>query len=192
MTDSVKGMTSLQVKAEVLCYLRFQRQVPLVAVEFQHQDIVWVAQRRSAIVEVKVSIGDLKADFKKDWHTGIRWALDPALHGAAEGCYWGSAVLHGRGSGYGQYEVWAPNQFWFAVPDYIQDSALKVIESLYPYAGLLACRAVGYSGGSTEVIRKPKELHTRRASKMFVARLVKGQSASLANAYTHRAKEGVR
>jgi len=69
-------MNSLEIKAALLQYYRYDRQYKLVALEsyhFHNADVVCVNNRGWIIeTEIKISISDMKADLSKSKHLILR------------------------------------------------------------------------------------------------------------------------
>jgi hypothetical protein len=106
-------LTSSLVKTAVLSHFRFDLGYINFATEVSewNSDIMLIDPRGNLIeIEVKVSISDLKEDFKKPKHRAY-------------------LAYAGRGG-------MVPNRFFFAVPKSIQESALKVV-SEHAFYGLL-------------------------------------------------------
>ncbi|SRR6266566_2636807 len=169
-------MNSLQMKAEIAAYWRFKRQMPLVAVEALNEDVIVITRgRKLYVIEIKVSVSDLRRDIDKPKHAAIRDRVGLPLFDQMRPRY-GSV----------------PNAFYFAIPQEIADKAEKVIEELYPYAGLLISNDYNrILGHGTYVKRPAQDLNTEKLTLQKIVYYVKAQSASLANAYAHLArKEG--
>jgi hypothetical protein len=157
-------VNALTVKAEVLAYLRYRRQFPIVAVEAFQADVLAVDERKFLWeVEVKVSLADLRADGRKMKHVGLK-------------------SMSEENPGYGLI----PNFFSFAVPRDLSEKALAIIDASYPYAGLLSVHHKStrrFLGNYTESLRSPKKMHVRELSEKQVEAVVKCLSGSLACAY---------
>jgi hypothetical protein len=103
-------VTSFQLKLALLEYYRFQRQWIAVD-EFNGADVICNTGKKVIEVEVKVAKHDLcYAEKRKLKHHAYR---------------------DGR-----QYGRCHPNEYFFCVPDRLQDEAIKVIEELNPSYGL--------------------------------------------------------
>ena len=104
-------MTADEVKAFVLCYLRFKRGFSVVATEYNYgaSDIIGIDKARCYIwdIEVKVSLADMKRERTKHKHSLFR-------HNDAR-----------------------VNFFSFAVPFTIEEKALDLCRESFPYAGLI-------------------------------------------------------
>jgi len=170
-------MNSLEMKAEQAAYWRFKRQMPVVAVEALSEDVIVVTRSRKLyIIEIKVSIADLRRDIDKSKHVSIRERVGLPLFDYQKPWRGGRV----------------PNAFYFAVPSNIADKAEKVIEELYPYAGLLVSNETSYGhipGHGTWVRKQAQDLKTEKLTLIKIHRYVKAQSASLANAYAHLARK---
>lgn len=173
-------MNATDMKAEVACYLRFVRQYNLVFVEQLNQDIICVDGRRRVMwVEIKVSIGDLLNDRRKQFHQNVRLIRELPLFG-------------GRGAqrAYKHFFEWsmAPARFFFAVPHTMAEKAHRKVIQHFPWAGLLSVAPTPvnalYLGHHVEVLRKAEHIHDRKLKTTAWLRLVKAQSASLAHAYS--------
>jgi len=108
----IKASESQKLKYEALKWLRLEQRCMFIATEVggYSADVLGVNEKKIIEVEVKVSIADLKADFKKrkhEFYTG----------------YFSD----------GYQDQWIPNSFYYAVPDalvektkeYLADRATK-------------------------------------------------------------------
>lgn len=192
-------MTATQLKAEVANYLRFVLQHPVVAVEALHQDVFSVDTKgRLRIIEVKRSLGDLRADKMKPVHYKIRHLGGEKfslLKSSREGLTRNqerqemraiTAALHNYNE-----KLPTPTWFYFAVPAGLENRAGAIIQELYPYAGLLGVKHienVKLLGHYIHEARKPEKLDAPKLTLAQLATLVKAESASLANAYAKLAR----
>lgn len=165
------------MKAELSAYWRFVRQMPVVAVEALNEDILIVSARQLLIVcEIKVSIADMRHDIEKPKHDHLYNET-------------GTAPLPGMRL-YDKESPWTPSSFYFGVPRILAEKALKVRDELYPYAGLISVVESNrqFRGHRVEVIAPAKEIHKRKLPLWLTVKIVKAQSASIANAYARLAK----
>lgn len=169
------------MKAEQAAYWRFVRQMPLVAVEALDEDILVVTRsRKKIIVEIKVSIADLRHDITKSKHSAIRKVLGlPYLENQKE-CWWSRP------------QDYVPHSFYFAVPSRIWNTpkAKEIFETMYPYAGVISViENVATIPGRGSMVVKPAIILRKNKLTLFaITKYVKAQSASLANAYAHLAR----
>lgn len=169
-------MNAIIMKAELAAYWRFVRQMPLVAVEALSEDLLIVNKRGRLIVcEVKISISDLRHDIEKPKHEEFY-------------CLTGLPLLPGQRERKAD-ELTASN-FYFGVPQELIEKAIKVRNELYPYAGLISVRESTrqFRGHQVTVVEDPKLIHDKQLNVRSLARFVKAQSASIANAYARLAK----
>ena len=170
-------MNATEIKAEQAAYWRFVRQMPIVAVEALDEDLLVVsASRQFYIVEVKVSAADMRADRLKRKHADIRTVLGlPLLE--KQHSFFQDPLKYGR----------IPNYFYFAVPEALKAKAVKIRDEFYPYAGLiLTAPSLGrFLGRCSVIIKNADQIHENRIGLKAAVRMVKAQSASLANAYAH-------
>lgn len=118
-----------KLKINVMCYWRFDRACPIVAIEHSWgaSDVLAVTRRGMVIeTEIKVTIQDLKRDRGKTKHFAMEREENFILGLASQKPYIRSAVR--------------AHYFYFAVPQEMEAKALQVIEEMYPYAGLLVVR----------------------------------------------------
>lgn len=164
------------MKAELSAYWRFVRQMPLVAIEALSEDLLIVNKRgRLIICEVKISISDLRHDIEKHKHdefyqlTGLELLPGQRPHG------WNTFVA---------------SSFYFGVPKELIEKARAVRNELYPYAGLISVTESRrqFRGHQVEVVEDPKQIHDKPLTMSALTKLVKAQSASIANAYARLAK----
>ena len=117
-----------ELKINVMCYWRFDRVCPIVAIEhnWRATDVLAVTKQGMVIeTEVKTTIQDLKRDKKKPKHSvmGAPDDKQPAI--------WPFP---------GVTRLPRCHYFYFAVPQEMEARALQIVEELYPYAGLLVVR----------------------------------------------------
>jgi len=106
-----------ELKILAMCYWRFNRGCPIVAMEYQYGQADVLAVTKDGVVietEVKVSIRDLKRDGAKPKH----WAMQ-------------------RDTSFTK-----AHYFFFAVPEHIKEKAQAVIDEKFGYAGLLVVKPV--------------------------------------------------
>ena len=114
-------ISSEHIKTAVLCWFRFARQYHYVATEIGYwsADVAGATPTMLVEVEVKVSKSDFMRDFQKSKHAHYlkKMSNDPT---------W-------------KY-TWAPNKFFFAVPDHLEEFALKHLEETKSPYGLIVVR----------------------------------------------------
>jgi hypothetical protein len=118
------------LKINVMCYWRFHRLCPIVAMEYNWHDYDVLAVTSSGMVietEVKTNLRDMKRDLKKPKHWGMKRNYDYTQGTEALDPYIPDAGLR-------------VHYFYFAVPEKMEDGALELLKELYPYAGLLVVR----------------------------------------------------
>ena len=161
-----------EIKILLLSYWRFHRGCPIVATEFNYgeSDVISYSERNHTFyeTEVKISIADMRREQKKMKHRRVilnssMWDLSPTYH------------LRAR-------------HFYFAVPEAIQEQALKVCEELFPYAGLLVVRdyekfLVENETPNASVpigeVKKPRSMEVRKVTPETIQWLAKGMSNTL-------------
>ncbi len=174
-------MNAIVMKAELAAYWRFKRQMPLVAIEALNEDVLVVSRNsRLIICEVKISTADMRVDRDKPKHATIRQLLGLPLLEGQRALPWS----------YIEHDLFAPSSFYFAVPHEMLEKARSIRLELYPYAGLISVRegSISFRGQHVEVVEPAKELHARKLKVRSMLKIVKGQSASLANAYSRLAR----
>lgn len=127
-------LLSEELKINLICYWRFARGCPIVAIEhnWRHSDVLAVTKDGMLIeTEVKTTLQDLKRDNQKPKHypMGRQLAFDEGKE---------SDTPYRPGAG---IQV---NYFYFAVPAELADKALEVVKQSYSYAGLLAVHPTNY------------------------------------------------
>jgi len=120
--------TAKEMKTLLMCYWRFQRQHYIVAQEFSYgsSDVISFSERGRKVfeTEIKISIADMRRERHKTKH---KFRSRPNIFGRM------------------MSEEGRANQFYFAVPDTIENKAVGVCQELFPYAGLLVVDdCVGY------------------------------------------------
>ena len=174
----------MDLHVEALAYLRYVKQIPLVATEVGrwNADVLGLAEKYSLEVEIKRSISDLRADFK-----GKR----------SKHYYYARAQSQYRGSG-------APNYMYFLVPQSLADAAMKYLESQAVTAivntetsagavsryGLLSvpddASSQGHEAGrNVKTVRRAKFLHKNAPSASLVQEVTRRLSSELVGLYQH-------
>ena len=105
------------LKILAMCYWRFDRGCPIVAMEYSYGDADVLAVTKDGVVietEVKVSIRDLKRDGAKPKH----WAMQRDT------------------------DFTRAHYFFFAVPEDLKEKAQAMIDEKFGYAGLLVVKPV--------------------------------------------------
>lgn len=162
-----------EIKTLLLSYWRFQRGCSIVATEFNYgeSDVISYSERNHTFyeTEVKISIGDMRREKKKMKHRRVilnssMWDISPAYH------------LRAR-------------FFYFAVPEAIQEAALKVCEELFPYAGLLVVKdyeeflkqnPTPYAKNvPISEVKRPRSMEVAKVTPETVLWLAKGTSNTL-------------
>lgn len=151
-------MNSAILKTEALCWLRFAKQMDFVASEAGkwNADVLAANERYSIEVEVKVSIADLRAEFRNKM---------------TKHAYYDKGTPN-----------WSPTYFYFAVPSNIADKALAIINELAPKAGLIVYYEPVYRSrpGERYVCRKKADkLHDKPPSKTFLREIYRRMGSEL-------------
>jgi len=118
-----------KLKINVMCYWRFDRACPIVAIEYNYSSADVLAVTKGGMVvetEVKVTMQDLKRDKGKTKHFAMERELGMFEGKESEHPYLRASTRS--------------NYFYFAVPQEMEAKALQVLEERYPYAGLLVVR----------------------------------------------------
>lgn len=156
------------LKTEALCWLRFGKNLDLVATEAGrwHADVLGCNDNFSVEVEVKVSKADLRREFagKGSKHY---------LYGAAAD---------------GQAVAGVPNYFYFFVPEVLEQEALLLIEAHSPRAGLAVYLEPESSsrlsdGKYTRVAKKAQRLHDQKPTARFKRTLLLRMGSELCGRY---------
>jgi len=157
--------TASEIKSTVAGFFRYKKQCPIVAFEASNRleafqgvpaDILVVTKARMLYeIEVKISCADMRQDIKKRKH----WFFSNRPN---------------------ELPV---NKFYFAVPVEIEEKAISICESLYPYAGLLVVtkfpfKSNALSFGVKQVI-SPTHLNNKHLSIRDIMYMVKAQSGTV-------------
>lgn len=110
-------MNSNEMKAKLLCWLRFQKGYKLVATEVTNNgsasDVLAYGDSKFLEIEIKTSASDMQRDFEK--------VYKPPRRSGKKAINKHAAIVAGEDSG-----VFTPNYFYFAVPDTLAETA-KII-----------------------------------------------------------------
>jgi len=176
-------ISALQLKHMAACWLRYNRQCPLVALEANSQlapfsdgglaDLLAVTPDRHLIeVEVKLSIADFRKDREKEKHQGLR-KLARLEYSQIKEIKSGSVLRH-------EPRTYPTHLFYFAVPYELGRQVAEECDELYPYAGVLGFRKVKhYWHPSVRNFRKARTLSKNKLTLYQVAHMAKEQSGTL-------------
>jgi len=158
-------MNANEVKAMVAGYFRYKKQCPIIAFEASNRlktfegvpaDLLVVTESRMLYeIEVKVSISDLKHDFKKRKHQSFvnRPSYLPVY------------------------------KFYFAVPDDMAIKAKELCEDMYPYAGLLVVSKFPFNSAAIDFgvreIKPPVLLNRNPLTIKQMIYLIRAQSGTI-------------
>lgn len=137
MTKETGSVDSKYIKACLSSYFRFKRQTSCIATEVGDFNADFIAVGRGGFleIEIKVSKADLNNDFKKRKHQ-----------------IYESKKNH----------AWCPQQFYFAVPEYLVDYALsKCVDKPYGVLAIRECNKKSNRSwmGRVRVVKRAKKLH---------------------------------
>jgi hypothetical protein len=179
-----RPVRSIDLKAAILGYLRYQKQYQLVALEVDWNpghgyvlaDIVAVATSGRLIeVEVKTSMSDLRADLGKHAkHSCLRQTHAEKKPMAADCTSWGASMAPAI-KWFVSKKI--PARFYYAVPPTISENAHEWIKEMAPYAGLLTTRH--HRTSEITVRRVAPRLHEYVLDHADQWELVRCQSATL-------------
>lgn len=156
---------SFSLHTEALAFLRYGKRLPVVCTEAGswNADVLGMNASMCIEVEIKKSMGDLRAEFRNKPHKHFVYnnagEFDPR-----------------KASGY------VPNYFYFFVPPELGQKAEEFLREKAPKAGLMvaypARRAYGV-GKRVEVRVRPKKLHDRPPSPSFLRTAVMRMSSQI-------------
>ena len=172
-------LNSEQIKAALLAYYRFKRQA-VVCAEWNYRDItVFFPKKKQLIeVEVKISISDLRADFKKSQRLDLI-ALETGKTERPQ-------VIR-DGVHYNIMPIRNPciNALYYAVPSDIVERTIEILAEKMPFAGIIEIQEKKY--GLEPVTRKTaKKLAFTRKDvdhQQILLSMAKRMSSDLANFY---------
>jgi hypothetical protein len=129
---------------EAMAWLRYGKHMPLVCTEagYWSADVLGIDDTKCVEVEIKKSIADLRADFRRKTRKHETYA---------------NLKADGRA-------IWSPNYFWIFVPASIGRQALTVLDELdAKHAGLAVLEAEttrpGHAGRWVTILRRAPRLH---------------------------------
>lgn len=165
-------MTSIELKEAALYFLRFERAMTHIATEFGQYsaDVFGADQARSIEIETKVSIYDLRADFKKRKHETYK-----------------NDMLHE----YQKSDL--PNYFYFMVPPHLSEDAINICNDKNTNYGVIV-----YSGESDnswsqrwKVVKRGKRMHKHTPNVKTLDRLASRMANEIITAHMlkHRVSE---
>lgn len=164
-------LLSKRIKIACLCYLRFDRQMPLVATEagYWNGDVVGVSPTEAVELEIKVSKSDLLADMK----------TKKAKH---------SLYLDPDGT-----TVHVPNKFYFVVPAELEAETIKYVHENANKYGVIVFRerkekrTSGHkseqASGWVKIAKKAYRLHNERPHPAFMDQVLARSSSELCRLY---------
>lgn len=167
---------SKRLKTLALCWLRFEKQMPLVATEagYWNADVMGIDPKNCIEIEVKVSKQDLNSDLtnKRNKHFMYK---NP------------------------EQTKWTPNQFYFMVPKELEADAIKLCLEKAPQYGVIVARNIIKSrrvkgtkriskkershGSRLYVAKRATKLHLNEPSPELKDKVLKRASSELCRAY---------
>jgi hypothetical protein len=154
-------MNSSYLKACLVCWLRFKKQISIFATEAgkYNSDILFTQKSFLHEIEIKISIQDFKADFKKKKHFEYK----------------------------DDSNIWAPSHFWFAIPSTILPQVQEKLKNT-PYGILLVLPSI--SNGKylewherVKIVKKAAPLHKRPCEKKITATIIHRLASELCSKY---------
>ena len=163
------------IKINVMCYWRFYRACPIVAIEHNYGYSDVLAVTRSGMIietEVKVTLQDLKRDKEKPKHR-LMQDIPEEQHGAIYG-------------GYSRWRGPRCHYFYFAIPQSLESKALPIIKEMYPYAGVPAVRPNNFKQWDDHhhivapvySVRQPHSFKRRALTESETMDIIRGLSAT--------------
>jgi hypothetical protein len=146
------------LKTEALCWLRFSKQLPYIATEVvfhRNEDVLGMNEEYSVEVEVKVSLQDLKREFKTK--EGKHYLYNNAAPGLS-----------------------VPNFFYFYLPQELEEKAVEIVAAEAPKAGVaIYDGARGRDGKRTRIARRATRLHEGKPSRTVIKTLIARMGSEL-------------
>lgn len=161
-------LESKKIKINLLCWLRFDKQVPLVATEAGHwnADVMGISEKEAVEYEIKVSKTDLKQEFetKRDKHFIYREATNTK---------------------------WIPHRFFFVVPPELADDAVALCREhaprygVYTFTPRAAKKKKKHVKGMSPftLVKKASRLHDEPTSPELMDRVLSRASSELCRTY---------
>ena len=165
-------MTAIELKEAALYFLRFERGLTHICTEFGQYsaDVAGASDTRFVEIETKISLSDLRNDFKKRKHQ--IYLLSDMVHGHRESDF--------------------PNYFYFMVPKELTDEAIKLCEEKNKSYGVITYAAESeYWVNRFKVSRRGKKIHTRKPSEKVLSRMASRMANEIVTAHMlkHRVYE---
>jgi hypothetical protein len=164
---------SANLHIEALAWLRFTKQMPLVATEVGrwHADVLGLSSRVSIEIEIKKSISDLRNDFKNKRNKHHYYA---------------------QGGGF-QRTCAVPNYLYYLVPEVLAEKAEVVLRDQNPKYGLLwaptfsfekETNSLGYAAGKNlQSAKKATRLHDNPPAGSVIQNAMRRLSSELVGLY---------
>lgn len=151
--------TTDNIKTALLMHYRFKRQ-SLVCTEYDYKDIFVINPKNKTMteIEIKVSISDLRADFKKDHRIDLI-ALE---NGVTERPYYNKG---GKVGNFRQIRPQIIDMIYYALPIGLIDKASNIIQEKIPFAGIISIPN-SYRYFSDGSISLPKPTVIKRAKRL--------------------------
>lgn len=162
-------MNSSQLKMCVLCWFRFKKRWKYIATECGafSADVVGATEKYLYEVEVKITRRDFLADFKKSKHH---------IYAEMEHKEFGYSVG-------GWSKNWIPNKFFFIVPEYMVEFALKQLEK-YPKYGLLTVKFDNWwNNPEIKAVKQARFLHKNQTSPKAIDLITLRMSSEICGQY---------
>ena len=151
-------MNSAYIKTVLMSWLRFNKQVAVLASEVgkYNSDVLYSTNNQLFEIEVKCSLADFREDFKKSKHLEYKTITNQ----------------------------WAPNFFVFAVPANLVEKTLPLLENT-PY-GLLAINTPFNESNvlvpwdkRVKLVKRPKSIHGRKVNSIVKQVIVRRLTSEL-------------
>ena len=148
-------------------WLRFEKQMVYVATECGqwNSDLLAADEERVIELEIKVSVSDLRAEFKKPKHA--HYSSDESL----------------RPKGWKRHRWSVPNLFLFLVPASLAPEADAMCEANNPNYGVLSYDWEAPVGERVRSFRKAQRLHSDPPDKEVYRTIAKRMASDLATHY---------
>lgn len=160
--------TASELKVEALSWLRYMKQYPIVCTEVGNWncDALGIGPALMSEVEIKVSLSDLRAEFKNKKAKHYRYWL------SNEGARPYTSV---------------PNFFYVMLPAPLIEDAKTFLDEICPRAGILSYHTPAW-GRTVGVVRKATKIHELPPSKHMVRTAVRRMSSELCGLWATQEK----
>jgi len=178
------SIDSKYCKAALFSYFRFGKGISFIASEcgLFSADMLLVTKKHKLVeIEIKISRADFRNDFKKYKHENYHMTLDECIEKAGANTPYRKRQAK-------EYFGYHPTQFYFAVPEELQDYVTRYLEERNSKYGVMVVLDSGLPHNRklkwmqrVKVVKRAKRLHNDEVNEKVKNKIVARMSSELSN-----------